>query len=141
MALYKSTLIALGFALASPIALAAPLTFTVEGVEARGGTLYIGVQTEAMFLQDDGVAGEKIKTPVAGSHTVTFDLPEGDYSVSVWHDLDDDEVFDRAESGWPEDGWAMINGSSLRGIPTFEAVKIAVPAGGASATETIIYPK
>ncbi len=140
MTSFKPTLIALGLALAVPLASAAPLTFTIEGVEARGGTLYIGVQTEAMFLQDDGVAGEKIKTPAAGSHTVTFDLPEGDYSVSVWHDLDDDEVFDRAESGWPEDGWAIINGASLRGMPTFEAVKIAVPADGASATETMIYP-
>ncbi len=140
MRLFKPTLIAFGFALAVPLASAAPLTFTVEGVEARGGTLYIGVQTEAMFLQDDGIAGEKIKAPVAGSHTVTFDLPEGDYSVSVWHDLDDDEVFDRAESGRPEDGWAMINGASLRGMPTFAAVKIAVPASGANATETMIYP-
>ena len=140
MATFKSTLIALGFAFATPMALAAPLTFTVDGIEARGGTLYIGVQTEEIFMQDDGVEGSKIEAPTESSYTFTYDLPEGEYAVSVWHDLDDDFTFDVDETGMPEEGWAMVNGQALRGPPTFDAVKIALPASGVSATETIAYP-
>ncbi len=45
------------------IAAAAPLTVTVTDIEARGGTFYVGVQTEAQFMKDDGVAGEMIEAP------------------------------------------------------------------------------
>lgn len=90
-------------------------------------------------MQWDGVDGNVIEAPTAGSHTVTFDLPVGDYSVSVWHDLDGDGEFDTAANGMPLDGWAMINGSGLRSAPTFDLVKITVSEGGAAASEKIIY--
>ena len=127
----KTTLIALGLALTAPLASAGSLTFTVDGVEARGGTLYIGVQTEAEFLKPEGQYGDMIKAPTAGTHTVTFDLPDGEYSVSVWHDDDDDNVFAMSDSGMPAEGWTMINAKSLRGMPTFDAVKIKVGPEGA----------
>jgi uncharacterized protein (DUF2141 family) len=125
----------------SPLAAqAAPLTFTLDGIEARGGKLYIGVQTEAQFMKDGGIAGEIVDAPAAGSQTFTFDVPEGRYSVSAWHDDNGNGVFDRAESGRPIDGWAMINGANLRGEPTFADVSVDVPAGGVSVSETLIYP-
>ncbi len=52
------TLIAAAAAIAAAgAAAAAPLTINVEGIEARGGSLYVGVQTEAQFLQNGGIAG------------------------------------------------------------------------------------
>ncbi|MGB3626686.1 MAG: DUF2141 domain-containing protein [Henriciella sp.] len=127
-------------AIATP-AIAAPLTVTVNGVEDRGATLYIGVQTEAQFMKNDGVAGEIMENAAAGTHTVSFDLPEGDYSVSVWHDLNGNGEFDRAENGMPEEGWAMSNGSNLRGEPSFADVSVNVYEDGASVTETVRYPQ
>lgn len=137
----KAGIVALILAASATAAHAGTLTFTAENVEARGGTLYVGVQTEDQFMQWDGIAGDKIETPTAGSHTMTFDLPAGDYAVSVWHDLGGDGEFDRTETGMPLDGWAMINGAKLRGAPTFDAVKISVPETGASASESVIYPR
>jgi len=137
----RTTIIALAAALITPLASAGTLTLTVDGVEARGGTLYVGVQTEEQFMEWDGIEGESIAEPTAGSHTVTFDLPAGDYSVSVWHDQNDDGDFGLSESGMPAEGWAMLNGTKLRGAPTFEAVKINVTDAGASASETVIYPR
>ena len=137
----KTGILALILVASASAAHAGTLTFTAENVEARGGTLYIGVQTEDQFMQQDGIAGDMIEAPTAGAHTMTFDLPAGDYSVSVWHDLDGDGEFDRTDTGMPLDGWAMINGASLRGAPTFDAVKISVPEAGVSASEAVIYPR
>jgi len=141
MTILKTACIALGLAVAAPLAMAAPLTFTVDGVEARGGTLYIGVQTEAEFMKDAGIDGSAIKAPAAGTHSATFDLPVGEYSVSVWHDANDDNVFDMSENGMPAEGWTMHNAKALRGMPTFDLVKISVTETGASVTETIEYPE
>lgn len=122
-------------------ALAAPLSVTVNGIEARGGKLYIGVQTEAQFLQQGGVAGKVIDAPAAGSLTASFDVPEGAYSVSVWHDINENGIFDKDDKGWPLDGWSMINADKLTGKPSFNEVRIDVPAEGAHATETVRYPE
>lgn len=127
-------------AVAAP-AIAAPLTVTLEGVEDRGVPLYVGVQTEEQFMKWDGIAGKKIEAPSAGTVTVSFDLPEGEYSVSVWHDLNNNGKFDMTESGWPDEGYAMSNQSALRGPPTFDVVKVAVNANGAAITETLNYPQ
>lgn len=122
-------------------AFAAPLTVTLEGVQDRGVPLYVGIQTEEQFMKWDGIAGEKIEEPGAGTLTVSFDVPEGEYSVSVWHDLNNNGVFDMKESGWPDEGYAMSNQSALRGPPTFDVVKVVVTAEGASVTETVQYPQ
>lgn len=132
--------IAAGLA-AAGIASAAPLSVTVTDIEARGGTFYIGVQTEAQFMQDDGVAGEIIEAPEAGAKTFTFDLPEGTYSVSVWHDFNGNGVFDTAGDGRPLDGWGAINGETLTAVPVFDQVSIAVPAGGTNANVKTFYPE
>ena len=126
-------------ALAAP-AFAAPLTVTVNGVQDRAAPLYVGVQTEEQFMEWAGVAGEKIEDASAGTHTFTFDLPEGEYSVSIWHDLNSNGKFDMDESGIPAEGWAMNNGSALRGEPVFDEVKVELGAEGAQVVETVWYP-
>jgi uncharacterized protein (DUF2141 family) len=122
-------------------AAAAPLTVNIEGIEARGGTFYVGVQTEEQFMQNAGVAGEILSAPAAGSKSFTFDLPEGVYSISVWHDINGNAQFDMSEQGMPMDGWSSINADSLRGPPTFEQTSLALPADGAAATLKVYYPE
>lgn len=121
-------------------ALAAPLTVDVTGIEARGGTLYVGVQTEEQFMKPEGIAGEKVDTPAAGAQTFTFDLPEGAYSVSVWHDFNGNGVFDMTEAGPPADGWSMVNAGAMRAKPTFGEASLTLPASGAAVTLDVIYP-
>lgn len=92
-------------------------------------------------MKDDGVAGEIIEAPDAGAKTFTFDLPEGTYSVSVWHDFNANGVFDTSADGRPLDGWGAINGETLTAAPVFDQVSIAVPAEGASAAIRTFYPE
>ncbi|MEQ9506880.1 MAG: DUF2141 domain-containing protein [Hyphomonas sp.] len=139
---HLKTLIAGAAALiAASTATAAPLTVTVEGIEARGGKLYVGVQTEAQFMKDDGIAGDIVEAPAAGRSQFTYDLPEGAYAVSIWHDFNGNGTFDTAENGMPLDGWSSINAETLRAAPTFEQVKMAVPAEGAAASLKMYYPE
>ncbi len=120
-------------------ATAAEIIVTLDGVEARGGTLYVALQTEDQFMKEEGIAATLKEAPDAGSHTFTFDVPAGQYSLSVWHDDNGNGEFDRMESGQPLDGWAMINGTELRSFPTFAAVSIDVTDTGASISEPITY--
>jgi uncharacterized protein (DUF2141 family) len=136
----KLTLTFLSALIAAASAQAAPMTITVDGIEARGGRLYVGVQTEAQFMKDDGVAGQIVDAPAAGSQTFQFDLPEGVYSVSIWHDFNGNGQFDMGERG-PTDGWAMINGETMRGAPAFADASFSLPASGAARSLTVIYPK
>lgn len=125
---------------ASNAAVAADVTVVLNGVREAKGPVYVSLQTAAQFLKDEGSYGTIIKAPKAGTQTVVLsNVAPGDYSVSVWHDLDDDKVFDRAETGMPLDGWSMNNAAALRGEPTFEEVKFNVGASGASLNLDMFY--
>ena len=139
MSLKTLTLLGALAASLSLSAAAAPLTVHVKGVEARGGVFYVGVQTEDQFMQDGGVDGSRVEEISAGTHSYTYDLPAGEYSVSVWHDEDGDGVFDMGEDGMPKDGWSMYKAEDLRGMPTFDAVKTTLDASGQDITLNMMY--
>lgn len=121
-------------------AAAEPLTVTVAGVEARGGQLYVGVQTEAQFMSEDGVAGQIVDAPEAGTFSATFHLPEGRYAVAVWHDTNANGVFDIDEQGRPADGWSSPRAESLRAAPTFDEAAVDISGGGTTVSMQMIYP-
>jgi len=115
--------------LAGP-ALAGDVTVTLTGVQARGGNLLAGLQTQAQFLQPAGAYGDIVRDPRAGTVRVTFrDVSPGDYSFSALHDADRDGQM-KLEGSMPAEGWGMVNGDSLRGPPTWDQVKFTVPPSG-----------
>jgi len=126
-------------ALATGAAHAGELTVEVRDVEARGGALYISIQAEDEFMSDRATASRRIEDPAAGDHRFRFNVPEGVYAVSIWHDDDDNGVFDRNAYGMPADGWAMYRGLELRGAPTFPDISLEVGPGGAEVSERITY--
>ena len=93
------------------------------------------------FLKQAGDHGEIIKAPTAGTRVVTLkDVPPGDYSVSVLHDMNGDQQMALA-NGMPAEGWAMFRGETLRAAPTFDQVKFTVPASGdAQVSVAMQYP-
>ena len=123
----------LGLAAASP-AYAEPLTVELDGVRSASGPLHISVQTREQFMQESGVAGEIVRAPRAGAHRFSYELPPGEYAVSVWHDDNGNGQFDKNERHMPLDGWALTNGESLRGEPSFDQVRIV---HGAAAAATV----
>lgn len=114
----------------------APLTVIVEDVRSTDGDLYVTVQTESEFMQERGTAGS-IEEPEKGSMTLEYDVAPGEYAVSVWHDENDNAVFDREDNGWPLDGWAM----SGQAAPEFSKAKIVVPESGLTLRVQMTYPE
>jgi uncharacterized protein (DUF2141 family) len=133
--------IALVFGLVIPAAAqAGAVRIELGGVRA-GGTLYVQLQNRAQFLGADRVAGRVIEAPQAGLLGVDLgDVPPGDYAVSVWHDDNGNRQFDLdPATGRPLDGIASVNAEALRGPPTFDQVKVSVPAAGLRVPLTVHY--
>ena len=126
--------------LAAP-AMAEDVTVTLTGVQARGGVLLATLQTQGQFMQPAGAYGERIAGPAAGVVRVRFrDVAPGDYALMVLHDEDSDGQM-KLNGYMPAEGWAMINGDSLRGPPTFDLVKFTVSASGADISVPMSYPR
>ena len=126
--------------IAATPAMAGDVTVHVKGVEAAKGDLYVALQTRDQFMKEAGTAGEIVHQPAPGDHDIVLkDVPPGEYSVAVWHDINGNRTFDREANGRPLDGWAMINGTTLRATPIFDQVKLVVPQSGADASVTMTY--
>lgn len=123
--------IAAALILALPAAAqAGTVAVDLSGLRA-GGTLYVQLQTRAQFLGADRIAGQIVQAPPAGTLSVDLgDVPAGDYAVTVWHDDNANQRFDIDAGGAPADGWATANSDGLRGQPTFEQVRLTIPAEG-----------
>lgn len=131
---------ALALATAATPAHAGTVTVTLTDVRPDAGALYVSLQSEAQFMQEDAVTGEMLANPQDDTVTVTFDdVPDGQYALMVWHDIDGDGEFSMGPMG-PTDGWAMIGASDLRGMPTFAAQSFTLD-GSASVTERVFYPR
>ncbi|MEP0393325.1 MAG: DUF2141 domain-containing protein [Erythrobacter sp.] len=126
------------FALAAP-AYAGTVTVRVNGVSDVGGTIYVSVQNREQFMTDDATETTIIKAPKPGSHTLTYDVPDGEYVVSVWHDDNNNGQFDKDEYHTPRDGWAMVNGERLRGEPQFDQVKTTVSGSLSTIDLNMVY--
>lgn len=127
-----------GLALAAP-AWAAPLTVDLEGVRAARGTLYVSVQTREQFMQESGIAGSVVTSPQAGSHRFGYELPAGEYAISVWHDDNGNGAFDKDERFVPLDGWALPHSERLRGEPEFDQVKTVIGDSPAAVRLAMAY--
>jgi len=132
---------AAALAAAATPSVAADVDVTLTGVEARGGVLYVSLQSEADYMQPQATRGHMFETPSAGDLTFSWtDVPAGDYALSVLHDEDGDQQMKREQNGWPLEGWAVSNGDTLTGPPTFADVKITVSDDGAIIQEAMHYP-
>ncbi|MGZ8311067.1 MAG: DUF2141 domain-containing protein [Allosphingosinicella sp.] len=135
----RLTLVALGaLSIAAP-AQAADLNVDLDGVRAAGGNLYVTVQTREEFMQQRETAGSIVSRPQAGAHRFSYEIPAGDYAISVWHDDNGNGRFDKNDSHIPLDGWAMANSAALRAEPTFDQVRTQVGSAPATVRLTMTY--
>ncbi|MEM1381526.1 MAG: DUF2141 domain-containing protein [Pseudomonadota bacterium] len=115
----------------------APLTVVVEDVRSDKGDIYISVQTSDEYMQSSSSAGS-MEDPEKGTMTLEYEVPEGTYAISVWHDEDGNGEFDRQENGMPLDGWALSSdGSGWQ----FDDVSFKVSRRGKTVTVEMEYPE
>jgi uncharacterized protein (DUF2141 family) len=97
---------------APPASDAHTLTVVVENVNQDGGNIGVLVFHSSQGWPEDRFAALKdIVVPAhPGTVTVTIpDLPEGDYAVSVGHDVNRNHKVDKNIFGVPKEQWGMSN--------------------------------
>ncbi len=126
-------------AVSAGAAFAGDVTVVTTGVQARGGTLYAALQARDQFMQTTFTRGVARENPAAGTVELVFrDVPAGDYAVTLLHDEDGDRRMGMTGM-FPREGYAMVRGEELRSSPTFDLVKVSVPAAGARLTTGMNY--
>jgi len=134
--------IALIASLVATPAWAGDLTVKLTGVKAKGGTLLVGLYDQATFFRAKPPYLAEVKVSAAGDVTVTIkDVAAGDYAISALHDANDDQKMTMGADGRFGEGSALSNAEKLRGPPTFDIAKIAVPAEGLTTTVAMSYPE
>jgi len=119
---------------------AIPVTVNLTGVQIADGPIYISVQKRDQYMGMKG-HGAILKTVTPGNMTATVNVDEpGDYSISIWHDMDDDTVFDMDETYTPSEGWGASGTAPTDRVPTFDDVKISVDSYGTDLTIPLNYP-
>lgn len=122
-------------------AFAGDVTVTLTGVQAKGGQMLVSLQSRDQFMQPTATRGAKAQVTASGDMVLTIpDVPPGDYAVMVLHDENSDFQMEREPNGKPKEGWAMSGTFPGGRKPTFDEVKVSVPAEGASLTEAMVYP-
>ena len=94
--------------------LGAELTIKIKNVKESSGTIYI-----AIFANEenwpDGVPYRALNTPAELDVTsVTVEIPEGTYAVSVYHDLNGNEQMDYNALRMPKEPWGVSNDAPAR---------------------------
>jgi uncharacterized protein (DUF2141 family) len=124
--------------LAAGAAQAGDVTVQLTGAHGGGGKVYATLYNRETFMRAGGQ--QAMVDPASGAVTVTFhDVPAGDYAFMAFHDENGDGQMGRSPTGMPSEGWAMSNADQLMGPPTFDVLKFAVPASGATLSTPLIY--
>lgn len=119
-------------------ALAADVTVNLTGVQDRGGAMLVSLQSREQFMKPMGAAGAFAPATPGTMTLVVRDVPPGDYAVMVMHDEDSNWTL-TMKDGRPGEGLANT-GARITRETTFDDVRIAVPAEGATVTLPITYP-
>jgi uncharacterized protein (DUF2141 family) len=92
---------------------------------ARRGALYVG------------------RVPAHSPSTrVCIHLPRpGTYALAIYHDADANRSFNRTGVGLPAEGYGFSNNAStMFGLPSFSAVRLAIPRTNMQTTVRLRYP-
>ncbi|MBL6081716.1 DUF2141 domain-containing protein [Belnapia sp. T18] len=119
------------------------LQVTVTGTRKVAGNITItlyGPRPEDFLARGGRIARQRILLHGAAAEAC-FALSEaGAYAIAVYHDENNDHVFNRTMVGMPAEGYGFSNDApALVGVPSFEAVRFAVPVGGSQMTIHLRY--
>lgn len=102
--------------------LAASFTVEVNGLTSYEGQLMISVyNSEDTWLTPESVARKKVKLGNESDPEIRFDLPEGEYAISIIHDENSNDELDTNWIGIPNE--AVGNSGKLvkrMGPPLYE---------------------
>lgn len=98
------------------------LTVTISNIQSNDGELYVGLfNDEDKFPEKDKTYKYVIVQAVKGSVSVSFDVPDGSYAISVFHDANENGLLDTNFLGAPSEYYGFSNNArSLFSAPKFK---------------------
>lgn len=132
----RHAIFAVGFAAScglfgSGVAQAADLTLKLSNVVGSEGTVRIAVYANEADYRKKSVRAIKQAASGPRMTIVVKDLPEGEYAVTLFQDLDGNEKLDTNLLGIPKEPWgASLQGKSVIGAPGWNDARFKLPAGG-----------
>jgi uncharacterized protein (DUF2141 family) len=109
------------------------LVVSVDGFPDDQGEAGVAVWNGARgFPEDIAHAVATTYVPIAGGTAAARfgPFPPGVYAVTVYHDRDDDETFDKNFLGIPREAWGVSNNVRPRlRAPTFDEARLELEAG------------
>lgn len=116
------------------------LNLKIEGLEPRGGSVMVAVQSRDQYLLPAMSGGAVLDgTSTRGEAILSMPLPAGEYAVTVLHDEDSNYDMTLNADGKPAEGWATLNQARLRAKPSFDEVKFVI-AGDTDLVLPVVYP-
>lgn len=120
------------------------LFVTVSNVRAAKGLIAVTLYADDRhrFLAHHGSLYVGRVPAVAPTTRVCIHVPAtGVYGLAVYHDEDGNRKFKRSFIGLPAEGYGFSNNAStIFGIPSFSAVRLAVPRSGMETSVRLKYP-
>lgn len=121
------------------------LTATISTVRNRKGHLGCALYNSAEGFPDSHTAAfrQRWLTIDGPSVDCSFDrLPPGSYAFAIFHDENDNGLFDSDRIGFPREGWATSNNARhLLRSPSFEESRVELAEGASvHVNVTLRYP-
>lgn len=125
----------LALSLLSCAAGAADLTVRVTDVKSSQGNIMVAVYDSPGGFLRRPVQTARVAAASGSVDVVIKDLPAGGYGIALFHDANSNGKMDTNMMGIPSEDHAFSNNAlGNMGPPSFEQVKFALPADGATAT-------
>jgi uncharacterized protein (DUF2141 family) len=102
--------------------------FSIEQVQSDEGYWMLAIyDKDAKFLSMEPYRAKRQKVGKK-KNTVSLKLPEGNYAVALFQDINSNENLERNEKGIPKEPYSFSGDNifPLRGMPTFELCQIKV---------------
>jgi uncharacterized protein (DUF2141 family) len=129
---------ALFFVIAAGTAHGADLTIHVDNVNSAEGQVRVALYDAAGAFLKQPARVAAVAAVTAGTTVVFKDIPAGDYGFAVFHDTNGNGKMDANPMGIPIEPVAFSNNAQGHmGPPSFDAVKLAVPAAGLDTAVTL----
>jgi len=117
-------------------------TLTINNLPSATATLYVGFyKAENSFPKFGEHAFNKVIMPQSEQVTQTWnDIPEGEYAIAVYQDLNNNQVMEQNLFGLPKEpyGFSTNFKAGMFSIPSFEKCKVKVNQENNSQSITLI---
>ena len=106
------------------------LTLTIDQIKEQTGKLHVALyRSEQSYQQGKDAVAAVIQDVTAASHQLVFaDIADGQYSIKIMHDANNNGELDRNIMGIPSEGYGFSNNAGQFGPASFEDAAFSVAA-------------